>query len=107
MGARSNTSAVNSELRECCDTVDVGGTHRVTSGPACGLRGQLPQEGEPGFVGRDRRCPQLWGGSGCQAKAMCIFPEGPRKDLIHRCHFARFARGTEKPSSPGPTAPAA
>lgn len=33
MGARSDTSAVNSELRQCCDTVDDGeGKHCVTSG---------------------------------------------------------------------------
>lgn len=32
MGARSDTSAVNAERKECCDTGAVGGKHYITSG---------------------------------------------------------------------------
>lgn len=82
MGARSNTSAVNSELRQCCDTVDVGGTREVTSGvarTACGLWGQPSPEGGARLYGRGQNASTASGGSGFQPKVVRTSLRGARR----------------------------
>lgn len=90
-GSQVNTSAANSGLRRCCDTVDVGGTREVTSGAAAqpALRGGSCARRGAGLCGRGRDAATASGWLWFPAQGGAhLFPESPRQDTIDGSHFA-------------------